>query len=432
MTARLRPYFTSVKRSPVPFIIAIVFAASLASAQDEAAEVPGQNEPEKSLIRFAGVSQFAEGMIERIDASKARTPVSYQTAIYEDDRIQMSAGSTLKIVTRQDCIVVFHGEGLALAANREKPWRAKTSAVRWICPEGKSETFVFQNIRYKLTSGEVLIDGSKLLLVSGQLRASRTPEGGFAVRKLYSFDKGTYTIATAQDERASWEFHRSRKPPKESAAWPEPTREIPEAAEVKTRRFLFGIVGSGGQVGYDVTPLGQDDMGGEGGRFQFHTKLESGRSFISSLTLGEFSSPNSQGSGTMVGKISNNVFLALLDFGLRSRHDRVFSSFFRAGGGVASTKIHVNRSDLGYVSENEYEFYVASLAGGFDAIYCPSWLGSLGLTAGVEAQLLHSLARGAKNTRVSSTPVSYPEESREPSSLTVFSVALMLGLAYEF
>ncbi|MES2965474.1 MAG: hypothetical protein V4760_16445 [Bdellovibrionota bacterium] len=431
-----------MKRRSIPFIAILLLLSSSRSWAQTLVESEGETpaaiaSPEKenrAVVRFAAVVQYVDGSIERVDASKARAALAFGAAIYEDERIQLGPDATLKIVTRQECVVVFHGEGLALAANREKPWRAKSAALRWICPEGKSETFVFQNLRYKLTGGEVLFEGPKLLMIAGQLRSSRTPEGGFSPRTLYTAENGAYLRAAKQSERTNWELNRSRKPPKETTKWAEPVvaHEPPEPAREKRERLLVGPFGAGGMIGFDVTPLGKEDLSGDGGRLQYHQKLDSGRSLVTAISLREFGTENRHGGSLSVGSTSIDTFAGLLEFGLRTQHDRIFSSFFRVGGGYLTSKIKVNRSDIGFASETEYEFYVASLTGGFDAIYCPSWLGSLGLNVGLEGQLLQSLGRGAKNDLDNFVPSSYPEESREPWSLTAFSVNLMLGLVYEF
>ena len=135
---------------------------------------------------------------------------------------------------------------------------------------------------------------------------------------------------------------------------------------------------------------------------------------------------------TQTGKISNDLSIFLLEAGYRLKHDAVFSTYFRGGGGVVYPKITVNRLDIGFASENRYEFYVLSVSGGIDAIFCPSWLGSIGFYGGLEGQLLQSVARGGKKSYGQYVPIAYPEESREPSSLTSFTIDLMLGFVYQF
>lgn len=418
--------------------------ASFAHAQTTPdGESPEANEPpspeapapkdQKALIRYSGVVQFADGSIERVDASKARTQVAHGAAIYEDERLQLGESATLKIVTRQDCIAVLHGEGLALASNREKPWRLKAQAVRWICPEGKSETFVYQNLPYRITSGEVLLAGNKLIVLKGQLRTSKTPQGGFAARTSYTFAAGAYSRSEPQDEKTNRAFHLSRKPPKESVAWPEPPEEE-KPPEPKLSRLVFGPVSSGGQIGYDVTPLGEENLSGMGGRLQFHRRLESGRSLLVALTIRDMMNEErrEKSAPTPVGKVSNDLFVMLLEAGARTKHEAIVSTFYRFGAGLAQPKIFVNRQDIGYSSDDKYEFWVVSATGGLDAIYCPPVFDSIGVTAGIEAQLIQSLGRGARESLGTHMPTSYPEESREPWSLTLFSLNLMLGLVYQF
>lgn len=412
--------------------LAVTSVAQTDSETTETQEpAPVVERDKKSLIRYSGVVQYSDGTSERIDASKTRTPLAFGATIYEDERLQIGQDATLKIVTRQECIAVFHGAAVAQASNREKPWRTKAEAVRWICPEGRSETFVAQNLRYKITSGEVLIEGSKVIVLKGELRAAKTPAEGFALRTVYQVANGTFTAAPGQDEGTNWRFHRSRKPPRESTPWTEPVREEAPPPPA-TSRFIFGPMGGNGMVGYDVTPLGQEELNGGGGRIQLHRRSGERGSLVGALTIRDLQDPTVKNSTLLAGKVTNDLSVFLLEGGWRSKHDSIFSPFFRAGGGLVYSRVNVNRQDIGYASENRYEFYVLSLAGGLDAIYCPTWLGSIGVYGGMEAQLMQSIGRGEKREYGQYSPTSYPEESREPWSLTTFVVNVMLGLVYQY
>lgn len=434
----------------LPFILTgliVATVATIANAQPVAqppeteagAEIP-KDQDKKALIRYSGVVQYADGSLERVDASKAKAPVAFGLTIYEDDRLQLGADSTLKIVTRQECIAVFHGEGVALASNREKPWRLKTNAVRWICPEGKIDTFQFQNFRYRITGGEVLIAGDKLILLSGELRATKTPEGGFTARTLYVLTNGTYSKVEPQDERAAWTFNQSRKPPKESTKWVEPKLpEVPPATkEQKKSRLLFTPVFGGAYLGYDVSSLNENEAKSEGGRIQYMRRLESGRSFLASISVRGVNPQDDTGGGSGSGSgpspktVSNDAFLMLLEGGWRDRHDSVFSSYLRLGAGYAKSRISVNRQDVNYRSETTYEFGVISAAGGVDVIYCPSIFDTLGLTAGIEAQGIQSLSRLGRESNANFSNTGSPPEAKEPSSLSMFGINIMLGLVYQF
>ncbi len=426
-------------------LIAIALGSVTASAQEspgEEAETETEFEAskegslaEKSLIRFAALTQFVEGDVNKLDAQKVRTPVDFRTPIYEGERIQVARGGMLKLVTQSGCIAVFYGESTVLSPNREKPWRFKSEAVRWICPEGAKESVVSRGLPLEINSGEFFQDGRRLLVLRGQVS---TKESELPTSRMLQFQNRGFKIV--QPEPSSfdlWSFNEKRRPPQESTAVPKPETPKPKKIEApKNVRIIVGPTGGGGRLIYDNDSLSEDHLDSEGGRLQTHIRWGQGSFILLYRHQSLNADYNKGGAGITPSEgVHNDSELDALEFGYRFNHDRWWSPYFRLGVGAEKPKIFVSLpgATSAYFSGTEYEFWMLTAAAGIDAQYSPQWLNWFGVYASADLNLQQSLGRGARKVfhEFNSSQGDVPEAG-EPWRLTSVSLQLMLGLFVQF
>jgi hypothetical protein len=195
------------------------------SAQAQNADEAKTESSKDPEIPFAGIVQYAQGRAEKIEARSARSPLGFRSLLHEGDRVRVAASATLKIVTREGCIAVIHGPAQMTTPIGKRPWRIQGEAARWICPEKKSDSFTFNQSRFQIVGGEVLIDGTKVLPLSGRITVL-TPEPLMLLPlQLYRNENKSWAAVSPQPHAYDlWLLNESRPPPKESRAMQRPER----------------------------------------------------------------------------------------------------------------------------------------------------------------------------------------------------------------
>ena len=397
----------------------------------EASEAPSPAK-QNSIIHFSGVVQNTRGRSEKVEVSGMRTVLEHGAPIYEDERIQSGADARLKIVTRSGCTAVFYGQGLAIAANYEKPWRSRESAVRWICPESASETFVVNGNRFELRQGEVLIVGTKLMVLKGDLKSAKNPTATFAAREIYSINNGAWTPEASQPELERWKFNQSHPPPREASSWSKPAVTEPPPDS----RFILGPLGGSTNVTYDNSNINQNGLSGDGFRIQYHRRKNQHSQIFA--IAGRWASERSQNySGQSQPKAQSNLETYLVEYGYRMNHDHWWSPVARVGLGQTKAKVfNAVQSGNNLTSNYQTSLYVVSLAGGLDTLLTPSWFRPFGFYAGAEAQVIQSFLRGERaNVDSGFSGAGTPPTSTEagqPSSMTAVSINIAMGLVFQW
>lgn len=433
----------------------------------------GAKDTNGAVIKFAGVVQYIDGQSERVDARQMKVKIEHKFALYEGDRFAVADGSTLKFITRNDCVGVVYGPAQALTPELEKPWRIRAPALRWICPPGISETIVINNQVLDIggiEGGEILYDSNRLLNLHGQVIATHSKQklapltthllDGQIWRPLPSTIKEENKESLRLIQLEAWKFNQRRKSPSESNLVEKPADAPPKIRIAREQRWIIGPTGGGGSVNFDNSELNQKDRSIGGGRFQFQKKRNQG----SWITLIEFSSMNDreeQGQNNYSGNfrpISTRSNLSSLQFGYRFNHESWWSQFIRLGGGLERTRININSNSgsNSYNSDIEYDFYMVRLSYGLDAFYSPSWLffnqtssansthsnsGSGnnsgfdgGFYAGIDFNIGQSLWRSDRNVKNENWNISTkkPPVAAEPWRLTTASIQMMFGLILLF
>lgn len=429
-------FSSGIGRKPISFtlmsiLIGPMMGLSVASAQEDSPSSPTDTPAqEKSIIKFTALVQHVNGKTERVEASKSRSPLTYQTPIYESERLHIRQDGHLKIITRNRCIGVIYSEGILLSPKGDKPWRTNSEALRWICPPGAKESISYKGSSVSLDGGELLIDNNQLLVLRGAILASGV-QGPLPEKTLYRLVGRNWQAVTPTAEPYEvWAFSQERPAPAESTPLPEVKKPI------KTRVILGPAFGSG-QVFYDASSLNQNNLSAEGAHLQVHRRWETG-SLIVGLAWRE-QQDNSRMSGPnqppALG-VSNTVDHLALEGGYRFSHDRWWSPFVKLGLGMNSAKVQIVRHDIGYYARPEYEFYILSASAGMDVMIRPEFIRWLGLYAAGQISLAQSVGRGAgRQTDYSYKTYEGPlpsEAMQEPWRLTTLSGQLMLGLIFQF
>ena len=397
-----------------------------------------------SLIRFAALVQFSSGPVDRIDSQRMRSTLEFKTPIYEGDRFVLGDGAVLKLVSRNDCVAVIYGGAQGLAPEMEKPWRLKAPATRWICPAGAHDTVVINGARFSVggevgsnEGGELFIDGERLLVLSGHVELVKMP-GALPRLAPLVFTRDGWSRETPEPPPSSvWRMNQKRKPPVESFSFAMASDPPPPKPEAKKTRFILGPTGGSGSMSFDKGQLDKKGLSVDGARLQMQRKRGNG----SLIALVEFGSAQENSGNCQNGCPETNAHgnFFNLQLGYRFNHDRWWSPFVRGGGGVNHARVFVNTQGAGnfFSSDVDYEFYMLSLAAGFDAYYSPRWLGigsaGGGFYGGVDIDAARSLGRGARAVKNQSSSGSLSTSlADEPWGLTTFNLQLMLGLMLLF
>lgn len=384
------------------------------------------------LVKVTAVTQFVEGRVQKTEAGGARSDLQFQTPLYEGDRVDTTAGTALKVATRNGCIFVLRGEGTLVAPVDAKAWRVRRSSVRILC-EGRSanETFGVANLPLVMKNGEVLFVDKRVMLVDG---AASYMGHALALRKLYAAEGNSLKEVSPQPNESDLrELNVNEKPPREAYDWPAKAPVQPE--KVYTSRFMLGPVMGGDGVIYDNTDYAQGGLRGGGGRLQLHFKRSNDTSLIVALTTresGKYWDETGPFSPPPLGA-QNTVEFHTLEIGLRQAHDRWWSPFVRAGLGAAKAKIGYSAANAGggtSYSRYAYEFYVVNATWGLDAHLTPRFLRPFGLYASAEATVVQSFHRGARQNENAGSFQTYTPD--EPWRLSGFDVLASAGLEVDF
>lgn len=421
------------------FVFTLIYSLSggLSNTQANAQELGLALNKKDEAVKVAGITQFIDGRAMKTETSGFQTEIAYQTALYEGDRAETTAGSVAKFVSRSGCVFILRGEGAIAAPVEKKPWRMRAEILRLLCPSRtKTETFGIANAPLALKEGEVLFlsDRSEIakpmkrvMLLKG---AASLSGQALELHKLYDVTPtGPSPLTPQPTENELRKLNLESRPPREGYEWPEPEKP-------STVRMIFGPALGADHIGYDNDDLSQGGLSGAGPRLQLHFRTAKDHSLIISATYRETkdksreSSPNSP----PADGVTNTVKSELLEVGLRNRHDRWWSPFWRVGAGVSTAKISytktVSGQDTSYMRYS-YDFYVLSATYGIDAYLTPQFLRPFGFYASAEAQIIQSVGRGGRvNESTSFTSGQAPPP--EPWRLTDINAAASVGIQYDF
>lgn len=366
-----------------------------------------------------------------------RAALEFKSVIYQGERLQVEAGAVLKIATRSDCVAVIYGPAQLIARDMEKPWRLRAEAARWICPANASETFMLRGTTFEAggsDGGEILVDGARALILSGQVKSPPEMEA-FPALKLLAAGKDRWSPLEPQPPYPLvWSFNDRRKAPQESVKLVEPEKPAPKPPELtreRTWRWILGPTFGGGGAGFDNKALKSSDLHADGGRLQLQKRRGEG-SLIALLEFVSFednaNSSYQQGTDRAFIKVNS----ATLQLGYRFRHDRWWSPFLRAGAGTSRARVNISFPTKNYQSDIEYEYTIINAAAGIDAYYSPGWLSWLGVYGGIDLTMARSLGSGRRSVKNEFAGGSKPAEAEDPGSLTMTSLQATLGLLVHY
>lgn len=382
-------------------------------------------------VPIVALTQYVEGHSMRTEASGEQTDLIYGVPLYDGDRIEMTAGSLLKLATRSGCIIVLQGRGALLAPKSAGPVTSRTfrmratDSSRVICGAGHAdETFrigVFDSATasFSLATGEVLVRGDRAMLVNGAATLRGKP---LEPRTVVSLVNGA-PVEMSGDQLRS--FDLDAKPPRESYRWPQPEKK-------RSTRLMFGALQGAEILNYDYPALSQRGLKEDGARLQAQVRTENGRAVIAAISV--YSAQDHSRQGAMNSPppagVDNEVDTVLVEIGERFQADRWWSPYFRVGGGYEKAKIGFESENFSY-SRYGYEFYVLSAAYGIDAHWTPLFLKPIGFFASAEGQVLQSILRGG---RINENSGFYQSANAppEPWRLTTVNLSLNFGLELFF
>lgn len=431
---------------------AVLFAGQSLRAEENAGNT--------KLIRYAGIVQFIQGEAERVDASGVKVTLDFKTPFYEGEHLRVAKAAMLKMVTRTDCTVVIYGPAQVYAPEAEKPWRAQAEAVRWICPKSAREVVSLQGVPLTVggaDGGELLSEGKKLLVLSGQVR----DPADLPRLKILALKDSQWSAVDPEEKSmvAAWNFNQSRRAPIESAklAMPPELNQAkiePKAEPAKTVRWTLGPVLGPAAMLFDKGTINDSNLSVNGGRLQMQRAMQnSGRGsliFVLEYLSFEDKSKNNGGGGSTnfnVPSTWQNTHGSFLNaqVGYRFKHDRWWSPYVSVGGGIdhAEVTINTNSATTNYNSDVDYEFYMLSLSGGLDAYYAPSWFRTGGVYAALGVDVARSIGRGARSVKSEYFGGSQggsngnggntkPDIADEPWALTSVNLNVNLGLMLQF
>jgi hypothetical protein len=307
---------------PLFLFVAINGLSHRATAQELGLATPSKD----AVLKVAALTQYVEGHVVRTETSGVQTDIIYQTGIYEGDRVETSAGSVAKFVSRTGCLFTLRGEGALAAPVDKKPWRMRAESLRLLCRDRTvAETFGVANVPLSLKNGEVLFltnrsnekSDLRAILLSGAASIHGKP---LELHKLYSVETSTISEVSSQPDDAELrQLNLDQKPPRESYVWPEPDKKY-------TVRFIFGPVMSFDHVAYDNNDLSQTGLKGVNPRFQLHVRTRDDRSLIFAVTFRDADKKSDQNSyGPPPNGAANALSQSMFEFGFRNRHDRWWS-----------------------------------------------------------------------------------------------------------
>lgn len=385
---------------------------------------------EQKLISFEGFVQFSEGPHFVVSQSGVSTPAQYGTPIYEDTQLRSEKNSTLKFVTRANCVVVVYGEGNMNGPQGEKPWRITSQAVRFLCPEKNEEKFIFHGVEV-VPHGETLFESSgKIFVITGSLKVGQT----LTSRRIYQYSKGAMN-PVAQTPQAQYDFDNQYNPPRESEKLQKPKPLIPD----KYRIEIGSMTGPAILLhanGY----LNHYDYASNGPRVEFIFKND-----IPGIILGlrylETQSQNQNGSINNSASTQDHLRTFGIDAGYRFDFDRWWSPFVRAGVMWTRNELLINSPAAigctsncgGYNSDQILDYFGVSANIGIDALLRPSWLGGVGIFASAEIELDQTIQPTTTSVvNVQSSRVVPNEATNEHGFITDFNGLIHFGLLYQF
>ncbi len=424
-----------MKKFAIYIFLILASNSALAQQVDLTKTLPSKVEaPQKKLVAFEGYVQFTDGANQILNSSGEHIDLKYGTAIYE--AIKIKVDKTLKLVTRENCVVILYGDGQFESPQAEKPWRIPTRAARFICPESSKEKFNFHGIDL-VVQGETLVDNSgKIFVVTGSAMSSQPMQS----RRIYQFNKGSINFdPEAQQAQAQYDFDNEYKVPREG----EKLKKPKPAAPNKYRMML------GPEFGPSVLLhanglLNHYDYSANGPRLLFTF-----RDTIPGLMIGlhyleiKNKSDNNYPGGSQQGlTVSDNVKSFNLDAGYRFNFQRWWSPFVRAGVIWQRNEIRMDQnsfafncgSNCGFHSDRIFDYFGLSAAYGIDAFLRPSWLIGLGLYASAEIELnqtIHPTTEVNKSQQFSNNREPN-EATNEHGFISNFNGLVSLGVLFEF
>jgi hypothetical protein len=416
-------------------VLVLLFALSHFSPSASRAETAENPESASASIPFSGIVQHAKGRSEKIETKTTRSSLGFRSLLHEGDRVRVAASSTLKIVTREGCTAVVYGPAQITTPIGKKPWRIQGAAVRWICPENRSDNFVHNQSRFQVHSGDVLVDGAKALALNGRITVFNPEPLPLETMKLYRNQKKSWALDSPQPHAYElWLLNESRTAPKES-------RDLAKPDGPPGSRLIFSPMSGAGLSTYDVGYLDETSLELNGARIQLQRPWQTSRgqgSLIASFMARGMRDLAKQGEPdkpSPIGTATDSDLFAL-ELGYRFDHARWWSPVVRAGLGVQHIQVQINRSDIGFFDRTEYKFYCVMASAGLEAQYSPRFISWLGLYAGAELQVIQSLVRDGAVNKLDhgnyGTGNDTPPEAREPWRLTNISGQFMLGLFLQF
>ncbi len=394
--------------------------------------IPALADPK--LISFEAFVQFSDGTNFVLNHGGENTSVKYGTPIYEDTQLKLErAASTVKFVTRANCVVVVYGEGGVVASQGEKPWRITTQAARFICPDKNEEKFIFRGVEIT-PRGETLFESSgKIFVIVGNAKLNQV----LPARRIYQYSKGVIEVAQ-QSALAQYEFDNLYKPPREAEKLAKPKVN---ATPDKYRIEMGPLTGPAVLVhanGY----LNHYDYSSSGPRVQLSFK-DNLAGIIIGLRYLETQSQNQGGNlNYNLASTSDRLHTFGADVGYRFDFDRWWSPFIRAGVIWSRNEVNINSPAAigctgncsGYYSDQVLDYFGVSANIGIDALLRPSWLGGFGVFASAELELdqtIHPTSGAEKNSQNGGG--SAPNEAtNEHGFIANINGLVNFGILYQF
>jgi hypothetical protein len=415
-------------------LIVSALAMGFARAQDSGEEesVPGRT------IKVTGVLQHQEGDIKRAREVPPApdSPVLTLEPIYEGQGFVLGPGSRIKIATRERCTLVIYGPGRLRTRELkgQSEWALNARAWRSICPEGSTATLNENRVAIA-SQGELVAgptaDGSTRWYVAKRghqsLGAIEIRPGEVAVRTGATFSR----LRPQPHPYSVYLFDGLFPAPQESEPLPKPLRPL------STTVTLAPGIGRG-FARYDNPQLTVPPSGAGSISLLIYNQIPEenrfwpGGIFVTALSFSGLNGPSSVDSSTDPDEYSDSSLFSIEGGGRLT--PSWISPFARIGVGFDSTRIFVQRPDLGVTNRARYEFYQLTVAAGVDALVTPfRQFPFIGLYGAAEWRLETTLFRGGRYLESQSgTPDPAPEELDEPQRLTKFIGLFRMGASVQF
>lgn len=379
---------------------------------------------------FEGVVQFVSGDVTWEDEKKTPDPL-FKSIIRRGDKLVLSKGSYIKVITQKRCIAVAFGPGTldAPKSHEVSIWESNGTSLRWNCPSGQEEKIVIDDKPLTLFGGELFYHSAKLLMRAGEAQAQ---SGRLEATNLYNGKENFWVIAKNQPSPFDlYKFNQELPQPIESLKQEEP------AKPARYRLSLTPMAGEG-NIEHNTAQIRETASEGiEGGRIQvyFHTKKST--YFFAISEYGQSDNQNySCGPGCNPGNYAElEVFM--LSFGQRFQRERSWSYFYRVGLGDVSLQYNIRNTVSGcgtncYI-QDRVKYDALTLGLGVDKIfnfYERKTLSWLGFMISAEFQYLTNGSEGRSKENHTSQAVE--RDVIRQSGLHSMSMIFSLGPLFYF